>query len=837
MAAAILAGICGVLFFYHLDESEVSSQAEARVLLTAKEMNEKATWLVPTVAGEERWEKPPLYVWSVKFFSLFDREGVTTLVGRLPGAISMSLLVLLGAWWTYTHVQRYPRVDEAPIKPEVFGLLAGLMLATNPEILKLARDGIADSTFALFCFGSLYCLGESFETRRSFYASRPWRQWVLAAYVLIGLAMLTKGPAAFLFVLIPYIAMCATYRMFRADWIHLVGIALALAIGGWWYLLAVSIDTGAKQIFLNEILSKRFGAGAEHHRPFYFYVTEVLPGFLPWLLIAIAMVFRSLRGGERTPTLVTWSCSLLAGVIWLSILGSKRDRYFLPVAPFIPLLAVDALARWNFDSKSGGALRLLLHGFRIAGILGCLGASLLISSDWGIGLAAALTLTYTVDIARSRKSRFLRTWHDTVYGAWMVALVMGACWFVYIGDGISRESLLSRNRSFIEQVHAHLPENAKLYLYGEEDVALYSHLYGELLPVVQDLDELPTDSDAEIYILSDEDVSDLTEDPALVPVVEKLGGSKMRPRAALFRYEPRLAAGAEGVEEALPPLRFAVLGDAGRDDPSDQKELAKLMAKLNKERPLHGVLSLGDILGGNSRRARLDFHHSFERPYKKLLKAGVPFHGLLGRDDQDVAGLVIRYPGLQMGARRHYARDFYGGLARIYMLDSVELSESSASGGGVWDWLEKDLASSDAAWKIVGLHRPIASLAPDATNEEGIAGRLRPLLDLYGVRLVLWSREPWYQRVEDPENGRTMLGVGWSGIVKSKDFEDHPNLGAAYGTLPGFVLLEITPGSLAYTAINIEGEEIDSGVLERATSQVKDVPEPAATSSEAKVDS
>jgi 4-amino-4-deoxy-L-arabinose transferase-like glycosyltransferase len=132
------------------------------------------------------------------------------MASRLPGAIAMSLLVLLAAWWAYQHFNSYPRADGIDISPEGFALLSGLILATSPQLVNLARSGVNDSIFALFCFAAVYCLGQSFESRRSFFAGRPWRQWVLFAYVLIGLGMLTKGPAAFLFVLIPYMAMCWT---------------------------------------------------------------------------------------------------------------------------------------------------------------------------------------------------------------------------------------------------------------------------------------------------------------------------------------------------------------------------------------------------------------------------------------------------------------------------------------------------------------------------------------------------------------------------------------------------------------------------------------------------
>jgi len=99
MAAGLLLLAAGGLFFHNLGIEDVSTEAEARVLLTAAEMNRTGSWLVPTVGGEGRWEKPPLYVWSVKLTSFFFDGEVTPLVGRIPGAACMLLVVMLGAWW------------------------------------------------------------------------------------------------------------------------------------------------------------------------------------------------------------------------------------------------------------------------------------------------------------------------------------------------------------------------------------------------------------------------------------------------------------------------------------------------------------------------------------------------------------------------------------------------------------------------------------------------------------------------------------------------------------------------------------------------------------------
>ncbi|MBI3735368.1 phospholipid carrier-dependent glycosyltransferase [Candidatus Sumerlaeota bacterium] len=272
----------------------MSSDAEARVILTAKEMQRNHRWVVPTLAGEDRWEKPPLYIWAVRAASVFS-EGITPLTARIPGGVSMLLLVLLGAWWAYNHTSRYPREDDPDLQPEMPALLTGLLIATNPVIFDHARAGIPESMFALLCFAALYCFGESFEMRRSFYAASSWRLWVLYGYLLTGLAMMTNGPLVFLFVLLPYVATCLAYKMRAPDWIHIPGALIASIVGGWWFLTAMAIDPSAAKVFIEEMIGKHIGAGAVSPEPASFYLELSFRSFFPWILPAAVLIYKEPR--------------------------------------------------------------------------------------------------------------------------------------------------------------------------------------------------------------------------------------------------------------------------------------------------------------------------------------------------------------------------------------------------------------------------------------------------------------------------------------------------------------------------------------------------------------
>lgn len=816
----MLIAALGILFFYHLGEDEVSSDAEARVLLTAQEMNRSQTWVIPTVGGQGRWEKPPFYVWSVKVASFFTEGEVTPMAARLPGAVAMSLLVLLAAWWAYEHFKTYPRNDAIEVNAEGFALLSGLILATTPKLMGLARSGSNDSIFALFCFAAIYCLGQSFEVRRSFFAGRSWKQWILAAYFLIGLAMLTKGPAAFLFVLIPYTAMCWSYKLRRPDPIHLVGLVLALVVGGWWYALAVIVDPEAARVFLSELLTKRFGPHAENHRPFYFYFALIFKSYSPWIFLAAAMVYRNLRLGDRTPTLVTWSCALLGGIIWLSLVGSKRDQYFLPVAPFIMLLAGDALMRWDFDSRLGAAFRVLIRLLRYALIIVGIPLSILLGSELGILLTlVALLICILFAVHRRRTTYVYAVWERTVHGAALLVLVLGIYESVYVRDYLPRTDLRNRMTAFMNQVTRHLPEDASVYIYDDDDSALMSYYLGRLPPIIYNVGELEDSENPDTYLISDEDVDELVEKPRLVPLVLRTRDDGSRIRSGFFKYIPESEypepLGWEDRFRDLPPLRLAVLGDAGDTDYDDQRELARELDDTTDEWPLNGILSLGDALTEGSRHDRIDFYSSFERPYRNQLRDGVPFYGILGEDDQEIAPLVVRYPLLQMHGQRYYIEQFHGGMVDYFALDSFLLAGDGEESETHWEWIEEKLSESRAPWKVVGIYHPLVSLSPDPKVREDVAERLFPILDRNGVHLVLSSAEAVYQRIEDPAHKPVLIVAGWSGDVDDKHFPEDPRLKASYSQQEGFLLLEFRLNSLRLQARTREGHRVDERTIQR----------------------
>ena len=152
---------------------------EPRYAVAVREMRASGNWLVPTFNGEPRYHKPILIYWLMGLG--------TTLGGDNPfGARLASALAGTGTCVLTWLLARRMLGARA-------GLLAGLMLAVAPIVVAESKLATTDATLAFWLVGCQCCLWEL--------ARRPSRILAGTFWALLGLAVLTKGPVAPVFLL------------------------------------------------------------------------------------------------------------------------------------------------------------------------------------------------------------------------------------------------------------------------------------------------------------------------------------------------------------------------------------------------------------------------------------------------------------------------------------------------------------------------------------------------------------------------------------------------------------------------------------------------------------
>ena len=348
----VLAVSCGTMLPW-LGSSPLLPEWEPHYGQVVREMLDRGEWLDPTYRGRPFFDKPilPFFLECISLNVL----GETELAIRLPMAL-MGIGGVLGFFFLLCRI--YSRR---------VAFIAALVLATTPFYYLIARQFMFDVPFVALETAALLCLvlgaiprpdGEP-EPRRRLYLAAMW--------VLLGLALITKGLLA---VAIPG-AIGVVYILVTFDWRILKrlelwwGLPLMLAVGGPWYLF-MYLRHGMQflqEFFIQHHLERLEGELQKPTGTFEFYFREIGVGMMPWLALlplGLAHAFGEWRNRLDRPM---WReaflrLAFLAPFVFFTLSSTKFPHYVLPAIPFLVLLiarAVDA----EFEEPEARTSRLL----------------------------------------------------------------------------------------------------------------------------------------------------------------------------------------------------------------------------------------------------------------------------------------------------------------------------------------------------------------------------------------------------------------------------------------------------------------------------------------------
>jgi 4-amino-4-deoxy-L-arabinose transferase-like glycosyltransferase len=335
----VLVASAAVLLGAGLGDYPLWDPGEGRNAQTAREMTRAGQWLVPRLYGEPYYDKPAPFFWVLRAFQAALGDG--ELAVRLPSLLATlaTLLVL--------HRFAVPRFGRGT------AALAGVMYATCPEVVVLAR----------FC---------NFDATLSFFltlASVGWLAWLdgprrfpLVPYVAMGLGALVKGPVAIVLPALVLLA-CAALRRDVPGIVRsarpLGGACVVAALVLPWIAPAAAADPLYVATFLvghnvERYLSSAFG----HARGLLFYVPVLLGGMFPWSLLLPAAALARKGADPRGTDALVWGCVVL---VFFSLADAKLATYVLPAFPALALwlaAGVGAVVRASdVPARVGNAVR------------------------------------------------------------------------------------------------------------------------------------------------------------------------------------------------------------------------------------------------------------------------------------------------------------------------------------------------------------------------------------------------------------------------------------------------------------------------------------------------
>lgn len=338
LAAALLAVALGAAF---QGGRGVWDPSEGFYTNAAVGMAESGDWWTPRLNGEPFLDKPPVVYWSIatglKLLGVNEWGARLTLIFWYA-ATALLVGVLAQSFWGGS-----------------FGPLATAVYALSFLPFLAANTLTTDPLLAFWTTATMYLFWRMDRASRA----PASNLWAVALGAAIGLGLLTKGPAMLVF--LPPLAVYLALRRKLLPALRIpglwLGVAVALLLGGSWYVSMVTSLPGALDFVLDNQVSGRMVSAKYGRNPgvaglFRVYVPTLVLGALPWAVLWPKWIagsrerwrrFRWWRGLAQRPTALLVVLWFVLPMTVLATASSKLPLYLLPLAAPLALVAARML--------------------------------------------------------------------------------------------------------------------------------------------------------------------------------------------------------------------------------------------------------------------------------------------------------------------------------------------------------------------------------------------------------------------------------------------------------------------------------------------------------------
>lgn len=292
---------------------------EGRNAEVAREMAETNDYVLPRLNGLPYLDKPVVYFAAEA--AVMEVLGPTEVAARLPAY----LFTLLTALAIGLGVVRATRDATA-------AWTAAAVYLSMPLVLAFARTVIFDSAltfFVVFAIGAFY-----------FAIEERSKRWTAAAWLAIGLGVLTKGPVAIALPLLVAIPWALWRKRFAMLWSVAGVIAFAAVIAPWVWAVQQHIPNFLQYVLVTETAARLATPELKRTAPFWFFVPYIIGGALPWSIVAVAS-FRRRSPDEERGRVIFLALWIVIPFLFFSVSQSKLPQYILPtMAPIAIVVAL-----------------------------------------------------------------------------------------------------------------------------------------------------------------------------------------------------------------------------------------------------------------------------------------------------------------------------------------------------------------------------------------------------------------------------------------------------------------------------------------------------------------
>ncbi len=331
----VVAALTGIIWFSLLGYRDLFDPDEGRYAQIPAAMADSGDWLTPRLNGVKYFEKPALQYWaSAVVFKLAGKGNASArLIPALAGYLGALFAALLAhrlfgaraAWFAFLFTG------------------SSLMWVVMGHVLTL------DILLSTFLFIGMGCLAIAQQERCD---TARLRNWMLAGWVALAMAVLTKG----LIGLALPVTSVMVYSLWQRDWqiwkhLQLRGglLLFFVMVSPWFIAVSLKNPEFAHFFFIHEHWD-RYTSNV-HHRggPIYYFVPLLLLGLLPWLLVSLDALVRPAfkwlpeNAGGFDAARLLWSFVAVT-FVFFSLGNSKLPAYILPLIPAVTVLAAQRMA-------------------------------------------------------------------------------------------------------------------------------------------------------------------------------------------------------------------------------------------------------------------------------------------------------------------------------------------------------------------------------------------------------------------------------------------------------------------------------------------------------------
>lgn len=315
----ILAIISASMLFFlpflgsvHLFDWDENIYAEA-----AREMIMTGDYSRVMIDYQPFWEKPPLFIW-LQTISMHI-WGINEFAARFPNAI-FGMLALITVYL----------IGKKLYDPK-FGLLWALFYFGSLLPHFYFKSGIIDPVFNFFIFTSIYFLASSLK----YHEEKRSTKYAFLSGLLIGLAILAKGPVGFLILFLTFVSFLVINRLKKVGPLKNIAIfgITAFIVTSAWYLIEL-IKNGPW--FITEFISYQIRVfstpDAGHKQPFYFHFLVALLGCFPASVFAIRSFYKKHETDElnfrKWMLCMFWVVMILFTIVTTKLLHYTSLTYY-----------------------------------------------------------------------------------------------------------------------------------------------------------------------------------------------------------------------------------------------------------------------------------------------------------------------------------------------------------------------------------------------------------------------------------------------------------------------------------------------------------------------------